>query len=95
MVDDTIDEYPKMSPLPIRETRESTLTFFSCLDRMADEGGCYQRLEWPDKGAYITIQNEYLMVYRTDDKKLHPLIVSTGDIRGMDWVKKGEKASLS
>lgn len=75
---------PKMSPQPIELTKP-TLTFGECLDQLL-LGRKGRRLEWEDKEVYIIIQNEQLMIFRTDDKKLHPLIVSTGDIEGMDWV---------
>jgi hypothetical protein len=48
-----------------------------------------------DEGVYVTIKDEKLMIFRTDDKVLHPLTVSVGDITGTDWVIVGKQESLS
>jgi len=50
-----------------------------------------RRLEWEDKNARLALINEQLHVYRSDDKKFHPLIVGSGDIAGDDWVVIDEK----
>lgn len=84
-----------MSPRPQSVNTQKMVTFSECLERMAQSGGRYRRLEWEDKSWYITIQDEILMVFRPDDKKLHPLKVSVGDITGEDWVvvERTEKMS--
>jgi len=65
--------------------KETLMTFGEALQELTTGGKC-RRLEWGDPGTYITIFNGQLMIYSTDDKKLHPLVVSLGDIQGMDWV---------
>jgi hypothetical protein len=45
-----------------------------------------RRLDWKDKDVYLAVKDEQLMIFKTDDSMLHPLIVSVGDITGTDWV---------
>uniref|UniRef100_A0A6M3IMV9 Thoeris anti-defense 2-like domain-containing protein n=1 Tax=viral metagenome TaxID=1070528 RepID=A0A6M3IMV9_9ZZZZ len=45
-----------------------------------------KRLEWPDDGTYIVMANERLSIFKPEDKMVHPLIVSLGDMMGEDWV---------
>ena len=45
-----------------------------------------KRLEWPDDGTYVMIANERLSIFKPEDKIVHPLIVSLGDMMGEDWV---------
>jgi len=70
------------------------MTFGDCLVIMANEGGRFRRLAWIDNNSYITIRNEQLEVFRTDTKRLHPLIVSVGDILSNDWIEV-KKETLS
>jgi len=58
----------------------------SCLKQMI-KGGKFRRLEWEDEGTYITVRDAQVMIFKTDDNMVHPLIVSEGDILGEDWVK--------
>jgi hypothetical protein len=51
------------------------------------KGGKFRRLEWEDEGTYITVRDAQVMIFKTDDNMVHPLIVSEGDILGEDWVK--------
>ena len=41
---------------------------------------------WEDENIYLVLQNEKLMIFKTEDKMLHPLIVTSGDMAGQDWV---------
>jgi len=51
------------------------------------KGRHVRRLEWTeDRNARFALVNDQLMVYKSDDKKFHPLIVGSGDIAGTDWV---------
>jgi hypothetical protein len=45
-----------------------------------------RRLEWPENGEYLVMHEEKVMLFKPEDNKLHPLIVSKGDILGTDWV---------
>ncbi|MCZ7405410.1 MAG: DUF2829 domain-containing protein [Candidatus Methanoperedens sp.] len=87
------DESPKMSPQSIDLTNP-TITFAQCLTMLVAGKKC-RRLAWEDKGVYVVIQNEQVMLYKTDDKKLHPLIVSIGDIEGTDWIVVESKEKMS
>ena len=58
------------------------------------EGKKVRRLEWENLDAYLAIKDDILMVHRADDKLLHPLMVSVGDMRGKDWVVVIEKGTL-
>jgi len=55
------------------------------------KGRHVRRLEWEERNARFAIMDNQLMVYKEEDKKFHPLIVSTGDIAGEDWVVTEEK----
>jgi len=65
--------------------RQDQLSFGDALLSAADNNKI-RRLEWEDKDVYLTFHEEQLMIFLTEDKKLHPLIVSTGDALGEDWV---------
>ena len=43
------------------------------------------KLEWDNVDIYLTMNDEKLMI-KLEDGLLHPLIVSTGDMAGTDWV---------
>ena len=43
------------------------------------------KLEWDNVNIYLTMDEEKLMI-KLEDGLLHPLIVSTGDMSGEDWV---------
>ena len=68
-------------------TPMTTMPFPQALKRVT-EGFHIRRLEWPDENEYLAIHDEQLMIYLANDKLLHPLIVSTGDIVATDWVLK-------
>ncbi len=84
----------QMSPRLVTEESDRTMDFASCLERLLWGDKC-RRLGWEDEEVYITIWNEQIMIYKTDDKKIHPMIVSTGDIMATDWVVVGKKENLS
>ncbi len=45
-----------------------------------------RREEWEDDGTYLAMADNKLMIFKPDDEKLHPLIVSTEDIKADDWI---------
>ncbi len=49
-------------------------------------GNKIRREEWEDDGTYLAIAENKLMIFKPEDEKLHPLIVSAEDIKGDDWV---------
>lgn len=50
------------------------------------KGKHVRRLEWRDKNVRLAFVDEKLMIYETEDGMFHPLVVSSGDIAGVDWV---------
>ena len=73
---------PKVESLDAR--RPTHMTFAQALKRALD-GRRVQRLEW-NNDEYITFHDRQLMVYLQKDQRMHPLIVSDGDVLGEDWV---------
>ena len=69
---------------PVRED-PIIMDFPSCIDELAKGKKC-RRQEWKDERIYITMDNEKLVIYKPGTKKFHPLIVSLGDMSGMDWM---------
>jgi len=90
---DTIGIGGNMNQSPGTGIDKVTFSKMSFGDAMKEalEGKYVRRLEWEDKNARLVIIDEKLMVYRSDDKKFHPLIVSSGDIAGDDWIITEEK----
>jgi hypothetical protein len=62
-----------------------TMDFTKAVDRLLD-GDKVRRQEWSDDGTYIIIDDEKIKIFTPEDKGLHPLVVSTGDLLGTDWV---------
>lgn len=67
------------------EDKARHLNFGSAMNAVAN-GGKVRRLEWKDENVYISINKETVVIFKTEDSQLHPLIVSLGDITGTDWV---------
>ncbi len=82
---------PRTSP---QVKSNGTMTFTSCLNKLMLGERC-RRLAWEDDGIYVVIQDEKLKIFNTDDKILHPLIISAGDISGTDWIIVGKQEDLS
>ena len=55
------------------------------------KGRHVRRLEWEDRNARLALINEQLMIFEPEDKMFHPLIISSGDLAGTDWVVTEEK----
>ena len=67
------------------EDRVRHLNFGSAMSEVSN-GARVRRLEWKDEGVYIAMQDERLMIYKTDSRKFDYLIISAGDIAATDWV---------
>ncbi len=78
---ETISISPTQIFPPKVETSNITDAFKALLD-----GKKVRRQEWPDNGTHLIMRDERVMIFDPDDKKLHPLILSAGDILGTDWV---------
>lgn len=61
------------------------MDFPSCLKRLLDGKKC-RRESWGDDPSYITIEDRLVTIWRKEDEKLHPLILSVEDMLGTDWV---------
>ena len=81
----------RMSP---QVKSDGSMTFGSCLQKLMLGERC-RRMAWEEKEVYIVIKDDKLMIFRSDDKRLHPLTVSGGDIEANDWVMVGKQESLS
>ena len=64
------------------------MTFGQAMQEVAI-GKRVRRLEWAQKETYLALNNNQLSIFKPEDKNLHPLIVSLGDILGDDWVIVG------
>jgi len=64
---------------------ENTMDFPDCTESLL-EGKKLRRLEWPDDGTYVVMSQEKLVIFTPKDQSLHPLVISTGDMSGTDWV---------
>ena len=62
-----------------------TLDFSGALDALLSDEKV-RRIEWPDDGTYLVIADDKIMIFKTEDDMLHPLMVSRGDLLGTDWV---------
>ena len=58
------------------------------------DGKEVRRLDWEDEKVRLKIINEKLMIFDLEDELWHPLIVSSGDIAGTDWVIVKEGTQL-
>lgn len=80
------------SPLLRELGKPHTYTFSECIKVLLD-GGSMRRLSWEDKRIHIAINNDQLMIWKTEDNRFHPLILSAGDLEGTDWVLAGNPKS--
>ena len=76
---------PTMSPKPVMDKPIITCNFSECLKLLLEDKSC-RRLDWKDKRIHISIRDSQLMIWKVEDSRYHPLILSVGDIEGRDWV---------
>ena len=69
----------KKSVLPLKRTFSDSIPLLLAGKRLT-------RLEWNDPAIYLVMRDAKLMIFDTNDKMLHPLAVSEGDLLGTDWV---------
>lgn len=67
------------------EDEAGQMVFASAM-REALNGKRVRRLTWENKGVYLAMESEQLMIFKTEDRMFHPLIVSAGDITATDWI---------
>ena len=78
---ETISTSPQVEPFP----QTKIISFAEAMDALLD-GKKVRRQEWPDDGTYLVMRDEKVMIFKLEDKRLHPLTISSGDILGTDWV---------
>ena len=77
-------------------SRVETSGHFSLMNKKLNFGDCMKavssgmkarRLAWEDVRIYIKLdKNGLLSIFKPEDNKLRPLLVSVGDLLGTDWV---------
>jgi len=67
---------------PVIQTR----MHFDAAMKMVVEGKKVKRLEWPKDGTYLAMKDAQVCIFKPEDKQMHPLILTDGDILGTDWV---------
>ena len=80
------------SPSLTEMVRPDTYAFSECIETLLN-GGSVRRLSWEDKRVRVAIRNDQLTIWKADDNRFHPLIVSAGDLEGTDWVLTGNQKS--
>lgn len=68
-----------------KQPETKTLNFAEAMEALLDDKKV-RRQEWPEDGTYLFIKNEQVTIFKPEDKLFHPLIISSGDILGTDWV---------
>ena len=82
-----------MSDEAVYDKVQGTMDFGACLEVLLLGKKC-RRMEW-STGDYIVISDEKLLIFKPEDKRLHPLTVSTGDMTAEDWVVVKKDGDLS
>jgi len=54
--------------------------------KLVAEGKKITKLEWNDESVYLILHKDKVHIHTPSDKMLHPLIVTTGDILGDDYI---------
>ena len=77
-----------LSPTPTPKIEvKGTMTFPDAMTEVI-KGKHVTKLEWDDKETYLYLQDT-LRIHFSDGKKDTSLIVSDGDMIGMDWIVIG------
>ena len=79
------------SPLPVTDVDQvlsDPMTFSEAINVVL-QGGVVRRLEWTDSKVVVRIIGDTLAIFLNEDKDnpYDPLIVTTGDMLGKDWVR--------
>lgn len=77
------DEEPKASPVVPRV--HPMMAISGCISNLL-QGKSMRRMEWEDPEVFVVVKDEKVMIYKPETKKLHPLIISTGDLTATDWI---------
>lgn len=69
---------------PDEITAQVLMTFNQAMEVLL-RGGSVQRLSWPDPMVVVQFVDEKLHIYEIGDNLFHPLILTIGDVTGLDW----------
>lgn len=60
------------------------MTFAESLEELL-KGNKIKREDWEDDGTHLMMVDNVIHIMLPEDRKYHPLKVSSGDIMGTDW----------
>lgn len=75
----------KTSPTGNSKTKNNTINFYEALRHVQTLGARATKLEWNNQKIYMAMNGDTLSIM-LEDGLYHPLLVTTGDIIGTDWV---------
>lgn len=61
------------------------MNFSDAIEQLIN-GEKVRRASWENIEVHLSIKEDKLCIYKTEEKKYVPLIVSIGDMLGEDWV---------
>ena len=67
---------------PVPQSKRDLLDFFDAIREVMGNKKV-TRASWGNENTYLFIHEEFLYILM--DNKVHPLIVSMGDMQGIDW----------
>ena len=74
------------SPIKQSKPKQQPHLDFPDAMRAIISGKRVTKLEWDDPRTYLELKDGKLKIYKSDTKRFHDLIVSDGDLMGLDWV---------
>lgn len=78
------DQVPTSSPVPPKDDKVKTLTFFDALKEVVG-GKRITKLEWADRNIYGVLTNGLLMI-KLASGELKAWTISDGDLSGTDFI---------
>jgi len=81
--------FPKEEDMEeVKEIKNSPLPFLTFPEAMREvlEGKKVTRKEWDDNESYGYLNDGFLMVKKSEDKKDYQWIVSEADMKAVDWL---------
>jgi hypothetical protein len=86
MSDDNVTSIQSVSPSRKQRPERDEMNFAQAIAAVAG-GAKVTKDEWGEDGIYLVMHDEkvYIMNGIADDGKLHPFIISLGDMQGTDY----------
>ena len=72
-----------------RHKKTTAMDFPAAVNEVTQNNRKVTRLSWGNPAVYVCMADGYLKI-RIADGAVHALIVSEGDLRGVDWVAVGD-----